>query len=82
MTRRRIPHQSLKGGAMAAQKLWWQTMALDRKQAEDCLKVLLDMDQGLRDSEIKWIDIIDKSKRPFSKKFVGIVMDIYDRRCR
>ena len=82
MVRRKIPCQTLGDGAVAAQKLWWQTMATDRKQAEDCLKVLLDMDHGLRPSEVKWIDIIDKSKRPFSKKFVVIIMEIYDRRCR
>ncbi len=82
MARHKIPCQTLGSGAVdAAQKLRWQTAALDRKQAEDCLKVLLDMDHGLRESEIKWIDIISKSKRPFSKKFVEIIMDIYDRRC-
>jgi len=81
VVRRKIPCQTLGDGATAAQKLWWQAVAKDRKQAEDCLKVLLEIDHGLSDSEVKWIDIISKSKRPFSKKFVKIIMDIYDRRC-
>lgn len=81
MARRRIPCQSLGDGALAAQKLAWGNMAKERKQAEDCLQVLLDMDHGLRASEIKWIDIINKSKRPLTKKFVEIIVEIYDRRC-
>ena len=81
MANRRISCQTLGCGAVAAQRLTWKTMAQERAQAEDCLKVLLAMEHGLRDSEIKWIDIVNNSKRPLTRKFVNLVIEIYDRRC-
>ena len=52
-----------------------------QKEAIDCLNYLLDLESGLSESDMKWIDIYSKvTGRPFSKKEIKIIFEIYDRR--
>lgn len=55
----------------------------DQKEAELCLATLLDIDSGLTESEVDWIDKFSKvvGQRPFSRKERTIITEIYDRRC-
>jgi len=54
----------------------------EQKRALGHLQDLLDIEEGLTDSELKWVEILAKiDDRPFSEREREIIYNIYDRRC-
>ena len=50
-------------------------------EARECVKALCDLEEGLTDWEVNFIDTAASREAPFTEKQLKVIFDIYDKHC-